>query len=121
MSKRRVVITGLGVITSLGETADGMWDQLCAGKSGIGHVTRFDLSKYPCRIGGECTNFDITRYGLDVREAKRLDRFGQFGVAASKLAVKDAGLDFEKEDRERAGVVIGSGIGGIETLEEQNK
>lgn len=121
MSKRRVVITGLGVITSLGESADVLWDALCAGRSGIGAITRWDASKYPTRIGGECTNFDVTRYGIDAREAKRLDRFGQFGMAASIVAVRDAGLDFAKEDTDRCGVVIGSGIGGIETLEEQNK
>ena len=121
MSRRRVVITGLGVITSLGESADEMWDGMCAGKSGIKMVTRFDFSTYPVRFGGECTNFDVTKYGVEFREAKRLDRFGQFGVAASVLAVKDSGLDFDKEDRHRCGVLIGSGIGGIETLEEQNK
>src|SRR5271168_3444581 len=121
MTQRRVVITGLGVVTSLGETADALWDNLCAGKSGIKPVTRFDFSKYPVRFGGECTSFDVTQYGLDGREAKRLDRFGQFGIAASVSAVKDAGLDFDKEDRWRCGVLIGSGIGGIETLEEQNK
>ena len=118
---RRVVITGMGVITSLGETVDELWEALCAGRSGIKTVTRWDFSKYPVRFGGECTTFDVTKYGVDVREAKRLDRFGQFGLAASVNAVKDAGLDFDKEDRYRCGVLIGSGIGGIETLEEQNK
>ncbi len=121
MSKRRVVITGLGVITSLGETVDALWDALCAGRSGIGPITRWDCSKYPARIGGECAGFDVTRYGLDAREAKRLDRFAQFGMAASINAVKDAGIDFSKEDSYRCGVIIGSGIGGIETLEEQKK
>jgi len=120
MSKRRVVITGLGVITSLGEVAE-MWDAVCSGKSGIKMVTRFDFSTYPVRFGGECTNFDVTKYGVDKLGSKRLDRFGQFGVAASVCAVKDAGLDFKKEDPYRCGVLIGSGIGGIETLEEQNK
>lgn len=126
MSRRRVVITGLGVITSLGETVDGMWDNLCAGKSGIGAITRWDPSSYPSRFGGECTSFDLTK--LDVSKftserllPKRMDRFGQFAVAASVHAVNDSGLDFEKTDRFRCGVVIGSGIGGIETLEEQNK
>jgi 3-oxoacyl-[acyl-carrier-protein] synthase II len=119
--KRRVVITGLGVVTSLGETVDEMWEALCAGKSGIGAVTRWDLSTFPCRIGGECTRFDMTRYGVDVREAKRLDRFGQFGIAASVSAVKDSGIDFAKEDSYRCGVLIGSGIGGIETLQEQSR
>ena len=128
MSTRRVVITGLGVVTSLGETADGMWEALCAGTSGIKTVTRFDFSKYPVRFGGECTSFDITKYQPeaskyteDKLQPKRLDRFGQFGIAASLSAVADAGIDFSKEDSFRCGVLIGSGIGGIETLEEQNK
>lgn len=119
--RRRVVITGLGWVTSLGETIDQVWDDLCAGKSGIGPITRWDTSKYPTRFGGECTNFDVTRYGVEHREAKRLDRFGQFGIAASVSAVKDAGINFDNEDRYRCGVIIGSGIGGIETLEEQNR
>src|ERR1051325_5237807 len=105
--KRRVVITGLGVVTSLGETVDEMWENVCAGKSGIKTVTRWDASNYPVRFGGECTNFDVTKYGIDAREAKRLDRFGQFGLAASVSAVKDSGLDFDKEQRDRAGVIIG--------------
>jgi 3-oxoacyl-[acyl-carrier-protein] synthase II len=126
-NRRRVVVTGLGVVTSLAETVDGMWENVCAGKSGIGAVTRFDFSKYPVRFGGECTKFggectafDITKYGIDVREAKRLDRFGQFGLASAISAVKDAGIDFTKEDAYRCGVIIGSGIGGIETIEEQH-
>jgi 3-oxoacyl-[acyl-carrier-protein] synthase II len=121
--RRRVVITGLGVVTSLSETVDGLWEGLCAGKSGIGPIKRWDPAAlgFPVRFGGECTNFDITNYGLDVREAKRLDRFGMFGIAAAKSAVTDSGINFENEDRDRCGVVIGSGIGGIETLQEQNK
>jgi 3-oxoacyl-[acyl-carrier-protein] synthase II len=120
---RRVVITGLGVVTSLGEVVDEMWDSLCAGKSGIGPVTRWPVmtGDYPVRFGGECSKFDISKYGVDTREAKRLDRFAQFGLAAAVRAVDDSGLDFSKEDPFRAGVMIGSGIGGIETLEEQNK
>jgi 3-oxoacyl-[acyl-carrier-protein] synthase II len=121
MARRRVVITGLGVITSLGESADELWENVCAGKSGISAIRRWDTSKYPVRIGGECYDFDVTKYGVDVKEARRMDRFGQFGVAASVQAVKDAGLDYTKEDTYRCGVVIGSGIGGIETIEEQNK
>src|ERR1051325_3527440 len=96
--KRRVVITGLGVVTSLGEAVDELWENVCAGKSGIKPVTRWDASKYPVRFGGECTNFDVTKYCIDALEAKRLDRFGQFGIAASVSAVKDANLDFSKED-----------------------
>jgi len=118
---RRVVITGVGWVTSLGEEVEQVWDDLCAGKSGIGPITRWDASKYPTRFGGECARFDVGKYGIDHREAKRMDRFGQFGLAASVSAVKDSGLDFEKQDRYRCGVIIGSGIGGIETLEEQNR
>jgi 3-oxoacyl-[acyl-carrier-protein] synthase II len=121
MSMRRVVITGMGVVTSLGAVVDELWENHSAGKSGIGPVTRWDISRYPVRFGGECSKFDVTNYGVDLREAKRLDRFGQFGLAAAVSAVKDSALDFSKEDPYRAGVVIGSGIGGIETLEEQNK
>src|SRR5262249_29973604 len=119
--RRRVVITGLGVITSLGEAVDQMWDALCAGKSGITPLRRWDPARYPSQFGGECFSFDVTQYGIDAREAKRLDRFGQFGLAASVNAVRDSGIDFKKEDTFRCGVIIGSGIGGIETLEEQTK
>jgi len=126
MSKRRVAITGLGVVTSLGETVDQMWEALCAGKSGIVPITRWNASSYPTRFGGECTTFDLTKYDVsrfttERLMPKRLDRFGQFGIAASISAVNDSGLDFTKEDTDRCGVLIGSGIGGIETLEEQNK
>ena len=120
MSKRRIVVTGLGVITSLGESVDEMWDALLMGKSGIKMISRWDASAFPARFGGECTNFDVARYGLDRREAKRLDRFGQFGLAAAVNAVQDSGIDFKTEDSYRCGVVIGSGIGGLETLEEEN-
>ncbi|HMO24736.1 MAG TPA: beta-ketoacyl-ACP synthase II [Tepidisphaeraceae bacterium] len=118
---RRVVITGLGVITSLGELAGEVFDKLCESKSGIGPVTRWDLSKFPVRFGGECTHFDVTNYGVDVREGRRMDRFGQFGIAASVAAVRDSGIDFSTLNPFRCGVLIGSGIGGIETLEEQHE
>ncbi len=120
MKQRRVVITGLGLVTSLGESVPQVWESLCLGKSGIRNVTRFDFSDFPVRFGGECSSFSITNYGLDVKEAKRLDRFGQFGLAAAISAVKDSGIDFKNENAYRCGVLIGSGIGGIETLEEQS-
>lgn len=119
MKHRRVVITGLGLVTSLGESVDGVWESLCSGRSGIKPVTRFDFSDFPVRFGGECTDFDVTRYNVDTKEARRLDRFAQFALAASISAIKDAGIDFKSEDPYRCGVLIGSGIGGIETLEEQ--
>jgi 3-oxoacyl-[acyl-carrier-protein] synthase II len=121
MKQRRVVITGLGLVTSLGESVDEVWEKLCAGKSGIHAVTRFNLDDFPVRFGGECSHFDVGNYGVDVKEARRLDRFGQFGLAASVSAVTDSGIDFSKEDPYKCGVLIGSGIGGIETLEEQNQ
>jgi 3-oxoacyl-[acyl-carrier-protein] synthase II len=120
MKQRRVVITGLGLVTSLGESVDEVWDKLCAGQSGIKAITRFDFSDFPVRFGGECTAFNVANYGVDVKEARRLDRFGQFGLAASVSAVADSGLDFAAENPFRCGVIIGSGIGGIETLEEQS-
>jgi 3-oxoacyl-[acyl-carrier-protein] synthase II len=116
----------LGVVTSLGENVEEMWDNLCAGKSGIGPITRWDASQFPTRFGGECTNFDLTKYDVsrfteERLQPRRLDRFGQFGIAASISAVNDSGINFDNADRHRCGVIIGSGIGGIETLEEQNK
>jgi 3-oxoacyl-[acyl-carrier-protein] synthase II len=116
----------LGVVTSLGESVEEMWDNLCVGKSGIGPIKRWDPSTFSTRFGGECTNFDlakydVSRYTTERLQPKRFDRFGAFGVAASISAVNDANIDFEKTDRYRCGVIIGSGIGGIETLEEQNK
>ncbi|MDB5333871.1 MAG: beta-ketoacyl-acyl-carrier-protein synthase [Phycisphaerales bacterium] len=128
MARRRVVITGLGVVTSLGESHDEMWDKLCAGESGITVIRRWNTDKYPVKIGGECFSFDLAKYAQEAAkytderlQPRRIDRFGQFGLAASMSAVKDAGLDFDKEDRTRCGVVIGTGIGGIETIEEQYK
>src|SRR3954465_13142683 len=132
MSNRRVVITGLGVVTSLGETVDDLWENLCAGKSGITALRRWDTSKYPVKIGGECINFDLKRYaaaaarhargGADrFPRAHRNDRFAQFGLCASLSAVNDAKIDFRTEDPHRCGVLIGTGIGGIETIEEQYK
>jgi 3-oxoacyl-[acyl-carrier-protein] synthase II len=131
MTKRRVVITGLGVVTSLGETVDDMWEAVCAGTSGLGLIRRWDTSSYPVRIGGECTNFDLKKYAPvaagykqddDDRfpRASRIDRFAQFALAASLSAVGDAKLDVAG-DPHRTGVLIGTGIGGIETIEEQNK
>lgn len=120
MAKRRVVITGLGVVTPLGEDLDSFWNRLLEGHSGICPITRFDVSKYPVRFGGQI-NPDVfaPEKTLDPREAKRLDRFSVFAMCAGIHAVKDSGIDFEKEDRRRAGVIVGSGIGGIEVMEQE--
>jgi 3-oxoacyl-[acyl-carrier-protein] synthase II len=125
--RRRVVITGLGVVCPLGESVEDFWDALISSKSGIRPVTRFDCSQFTCHIGGECTGFDPERYGGDKRcfadkqEIKKIDRFAQFGLVAGAQAVADSGLDFEREDADRAGVIIGSGIGGILEIEEQHR
>lgn len=120
MSKRRVVITGLGCVTALAESADELFAALCEGKSGISTIESFDTGAFPVKFGGEIRNFDVTKY-VDQRESKRMDRFTQFAMAAAKQAVDDSGLDFSKEDILRAGVIVGTGIGGIKEIEEQHK
>ncbi len=119
MTERRVVITGLGCVTALAESAEELFEALCAGKSGISKIESFDTTEYPVRFGGEAKNFDINRY-ISSRDAKRMDRFTQMALASSIQAVKDSGLDFEKEDKQRVGVIVGTGIGGIKEIEEQH-
>ena len=119
MSRRRVVITGLGCITALAESVDGLFTALCEGKSGVSSIQSFDTSEYPVRFAGEIREFDPTRY-IDQRESKRMDRFTQFAVAAAKQAVDDSGLDFKKTDIFRTGVIVGTGIGGIKEIEDQH-
>ncbi|MDI6709189.1 MAG: beta-ketoacyl-ACP synthase II [Thermoanaerobacterales bacterium] len=114
----RVVITGVGVISPLGNELDGFWSALVRGESGIRRITRFDASGFRTQIAGEVPDFDPTLY-MDRKEARRMDRFTQFALGATSLAMADAGLDLDEEDRERVGVILGSGIGGIATLEEQ--
>ena len=118
MRGRRVVITGLGAITPLGCSVAEYWNGLIAGRSGIGPLTKFDASRYDTRIAGQCTGFDVTRW-VDGRFAKRLDPFAQYAVAAADDATKDSGLNIAREDPYRIGVMIGSGIGGIQELQEQ--
>jgi len=119
MSKRRVVITGLGCVTALAESANELFAALCEGKSGISTIESFDTSAYPVKFGGEIRNFDVTKY-VDRRESKRMDRFTQYAMAAAKQAVEDSGLDFSKEDVFRAGVIVGTGIGGLKEIEDQH-
>jgi 3-oxoacyl-[acyl-carrier-protein] synthase II len=119
MSKRRVVITGLGCVTALAESTNDLFAALCEGRSGISTIESFDTSTYPVRFGGEVKTFDVTKY-IDRRESKRMDRFTQFAMAAASQAVEDSGIDFSKEDAFRAGVVIGTGIGGIKEIEDQH-
>ena len=117
MEPRRVVLTGLGALTPVGNTTEEFWSALKQGKSGIGPITRFDTTGYATRIAGEVRNFDEGRY-VDKKEARRLDPYLKYAVATSVMAVEDAALDPAKVDATRFGVCIGSGIGGITTLIE---
>jgi len=116
--RRRVVVTGLGAITPLGNTVEEFWKGLCEGKSGIDRISKFDVTEYPCQIAAEVKNFSPEEY-MDKKEAKRMDRYTQFAIAASSMALKQAELKLDKVDPERFGVVLGTGIGGVETFENQ--
>jgi 3-oxoacyl-[acyl-carrier-protein] synthase II len=116
VSRRRVVVTGLGVISPVGNTVAEAWENLTAGKSGIGRITRFDPSAFKAQIAGEVKGFDVTAY-LSAKEARRMDTFIHFGMAAGIQALRDAGLDTPQADAERIGVNIGSGIGGLPLIE----
>ena len=113
----RVVVTGIGAITPLGQGVDAFWENLVAGKPGIGPMTLCDPTDYPCRIAGEVRDFDPSQY-LDNREARRMARFSQLAVAAGMRAVESSSLDMSKEDAFRVGVMLGNGNGGFPTLEE---
>ncbi len=118
---RRVVVTGIGVVTSLGCEISAFWDSLCAGKSGICTLNRFDCSDYKVRFGGEVKNFDPTEHcDIDSKDVKRMDRFGQFAVVAAAKAVEQSGIEVSADDPYRYGVVIGSGIGGLHEIEDQH-
>jgi 3-oxoacyl-[acyl-carrier-protein] synthase II len=119
MDTRRVVITGLGVVTPLGNDVETFWDGLISGRSGIGSIQRFDASAFASRIAGECLRFHPCDY-LERKQIKRLDRFAQFAIVAAQQAGADCGIAFDREDPRRVGVIIGSGIGGIAELEEQH-
>ena len=119
MSKRRVVVTGLGIISPVGSTIESAWDAIVHGESGIGPVTRFDVSAFPVRFGGAVRGFDITQY-MTPKDARRMDEFMQYGVAAGIQAVTDSGIDFSKVDPERCGAVTGAGIGGLDTIEQEH-
>lgn len=109
---RRVVVTGLGMVSPIGNTVEESWNNALAGKSGIGVITQFDASSFGSRISGEVKNFEVEKY-LPAKEARRFDRFIQLGIAAAVQALDDSGLTFEGEEAERAGSAIGSGIGGL--------
>lgn len=120
MSLKRVVVTGLGALTPVGNTAEETWNNLVAGASGADPITRFDASLFKTRFACEVKDFQPNDL-LDRKEARRMDRFTQFGVVVANEAIADSGLDFNKEDLDRIGVIWGSGIGGIDTFFEQVK
>jgi len=120
MSGRRVVITGLGIISPVGTGIEKFWSNLLEGQSGIGPITRFDASELPTRIAGEVKDFQVDNY-IDKKEARRMDLFTQYAVAAAKMAIEDSGMDLCQVDLNRMGVILGSGIGGIATMEDQCK
>jgi 3-oxoacyl-[acyl-carrier-protein] synthase II len=118
--KKRVVVTGIGVITPVGIGKEQFWKSLINGQSGIDRITKFDTSEYPVKIAGEVKGFIPEDY-IDKKEVRRMDRFSQFAVASAAMAVEDSGLKIGELDPNKIGVILGSGIGGIETLEEQHK
>ncbi|GAC44368.1 3-oxoacyl-(acyl-carrier-protein) synthase [Paenibacillus popilliae ATCC 14706] len=120
MLKQRVVVTGMGVVTALGSDLDTLWRSLMEGKSGISQIETFDTTDYPTKIAASVKDFNPEEY-IDKKEARRMDRYVQFGVAASKKALEDAKLDMDQTNRDRVGVIVGSGIGGLGTWEEQHR
>jgi len=118
--ENRVVITGMGVITPVGNNVREFWESLVGGRGGIGKITKFDASDYPVRIAAEVKDFDPEVY-IDMKSIRKMDLFTQYAVAASIQAVKDSGINFENEDTERIGVIVGSGIGGMATFENQHR
>ena len=118
VSKRRVVVTGLGIVSPVGSTVPKAWDSVLNGKSGIGPITRFDVSKFPVRFGGEVRDLELNEY-ITPKDARRMDPFMQYGIVAGMQAVADSGTDFSKVDLTRCGAICGAGIGGLGTIEEE--
>jgi 3-oxoacyl-[acyl-carrier-protein] synthase II len=120
MNERRVVITGMGVISPVGNDLNSFWDSLKAGRSGISRIAAFDTSAYHCHIGGEVRDFDYVPFFRTPKDGKRVDRYAGLAVAASKMALEDSGISHDSIDPTRVGVMVGSGIGGLATLEENH-
>lgn len=119
MSERRVVVTGMGVISPIGNDISTFWESLTTGKSGIRRFEAFDSTNFDCKIAGEVTNFEAAPYFKNPKSAKRTDRFTQFAMGAAKMALDDSGLNLDAVDRNRFGVMIGSGIGGLRSMEDE--
>jgi 3-oxoacyl-[acyl-carrier-protein] synthase II len=118
--KRRVVITGMGVVAPNGIGVENFWDSVVHGRSGVRRITHFDASSFPCQVAGIVTDFDPTDY-MDPKTAKRLSRFAQFALASSRMAVEDSDIDFRKENPYRIGVFVGTAIGGGDVIEVQHQ
>src|SRR5438067_2303348 len=119
-NERRVVITGLGAVTPIGNDVETFWSNLKNGVSGIRRIDTFDVSKYDCQIGGEVRGFDPKPYFKNPKDVRRTDRFAQLAMAAATMALHDGGIDLEKVNRDRFGVIVSSGIGGLKTLQDQH-
>ncbi len=119
MNDRRVVITGLGVVSPVGNDLASFWESLKAGRSGISRFTAFDSEKFDCQIAGEVRGFEATKFFKSPKDVKRTDRYTQLAVAATRMSMEDSGLDLTATDLDRVGVMIGSGVGGLKTMEDQ--
>jgi len=120
MQENRVVVTGLGIISPVGNDVSSFWKALERGQSGVSRITHFEPSKFDSQIAGEVKGFDPAFYGITPKETKRMEQFVQFAIACSKQAIQDAGLDLDKEDKERIGVIAGSGIGSLDVMENEH-
>src|SRR5213592_3559683 len=119
MNDRRVVITGMGLVTPLGKELEVFWSNLKNGVSGIRRIDSFDTSDYDCQIGGQVRDFEPRHYFTNPKDVRRTDRFAQLSMAAAKMAIADSGIDVAQENPDRFGVLVSSGIGGLKTLEDQ--
>ncbi|MEW4308801.1 beta-ketoacyl-ACP synthase II [Rossellomorea marisflavi] len=119
MDMKRVVVTGLGTVNPLGNDVETTWANALAGKSGVGPLTRLNADEYPAKVAAELKDFNIEDFGIEKKEARKMDRFTHYAIAASLMAVKDANLEITEENANRVGTWIGSGIGGMETFETQ--
>lgn len=120
MSEQRVVITGLGMVTALGLSVQSTWNALLKSQSGVSMITTFDTADFPCRFSASIKEFDAEQFGINVKDAKKMDLFVQYGVAAAKEAIEDSGLELNTLDMNRIGVAVGSGIGGLYTIEKNH-